>query len=523
MQYDEFTNPHITTENMLEELFILEPTKETDIRARLGQSIASINVLDLQKVLLESKILSKQSLSHLIGAVSGLDVFHNDGADVKENLSKLAPLPIEVARTAGALKVSDDPLKIAFIEDAKFNLEVVNKALNGEHFEVMLISGVDFQDLFKVLYKKNIPNNLRVVETNNILELLEETVSNRGSDLHLTVGSVPILRVDGTLVPLKREVITKEWLSKALFDLAGESRYKTWERNKDVDFAYQYGQNRFRCNIGEDLNGITLAARLLPRGIPTPDGLGMPKAIRDFIHLDRGLVLITGPTGSGKSTTLATLMNQIALTQARHIITLEDPIEFLLPQGGMSVVHQRELGASFLDFAGGIRQALRQDPDVVLVGELRDQETMRTAITCAETGHLVFSTLHTYDSVSTVARLVNSFSGGERDAFRAQLAYILKGIVSQTLIPHASGRGRVAAYEIMVSTPAISTNLAQVDGHVKLKHSLESGANWGMQTMEMSLADLAAREIILEEDAAFKAPDKNDFNKRLEANRAKLV
>jgi twitching motility protein PilT len=501
----------LTPQDLLTELLTQDTHRRSDIRAKLGPDAISATLFELENILISRKIVSNSRLRSLLAAASGLEVFDPETTD----LSILRSIDSVVAKSAGALLTSENPLKIAFIEDTPINIDIVSRALGGQDFEVNLITTYDFKSQYKELYSIGYITVKEHPAVTDINELLTETIKSRSSDLHVSIGIPPMLRIDGRLIPLKRQNITAEWLHSQLQELAGDTRYKIWEERKDVDFAYQFGDNRFRCNLGEDLEGITLSARLLPKTIPTPDSLNMPKSIRDFIDLERGLVLITGPTGSGKSTTLATLLNQIALNQSRHIITLEDPVEFVLPINGKAHVNQRELGTSFFNFAAGLRQALRQDPDVILVGELRDQETMRTALTCAETGHLVFGTLHTYDTVSSVDRLVSSFSGAEQDQVRSQLAYILKGIVSQTLVPHASGRGRIAAYEIMITTPAIATNLSKQGGHVNLKHSLESGSQFGMQTMEMALASLVHRGQIREEEAFFRAPDKEDFEKRL--------
>jgi twitching motility protein PilT len=244
------------------------------------------------------------------------------------------------------------------------------------------------------------------------------------------------------------------------------------------------------------------------------DELALPHSVQNFINLDRGLVLVTGATGSGKSTTLAALLAQICTSQKRHLITLEDPIEFILPQGS-SVVHQRELGTSFSSFPEGLRQALRQDPDVVLVGEMRDLSTIRTAITAAETGHLVFGTLHTFDAASTVSRLVAMYPSEEQDQIRSTLSYTLKGIVSQTLLRSISGKGRVAAFEVMVTNFGIANNLRKIDGAVHLRGAIETGSRDGMQTMDMALADLVRRRLITEEEALEKVVDAADFKRRM--------
>jgi twitching motility protein PilT len=257
-----------------------------------------------------------------------------------------------------------------------------------------------------------------------------------------------------------------------------------------------------------------LAARKIPTKIPTPDEISLPLAVQNLVHLDRGIVLVTGPTGSGKSTTLAALLASIARNQSRHIITLEDPVEFHLPSG-RSVVHQRELGASFTSFSDGLRQALRQDPDVILVGEMRDLETIRTALTAAETGHLVFGTLHTYDAASTITRIVSVFPPEEQDQVRSLLSYIMKAIISQTLIPNMSGTGRSAAFEVMLATPAIANNLRRIDGQAQLRQTIETSSREGMQTLDMALVELVKRRAISEEHALEKAMFKEDFLRRL--------
>jgi twitching motility protein PilT len=290
---------------------------------------------------------------------------------------------------------------------------------------------------------------------------------------------------------------------------------EAWLNNSDADFAFTYGAARFRVNFGRDRRGMTIAARKIPTNVPTMQDIHLPEAVRRLVGLDRGLVLVVGPTGSGKSTTLASMLSAIAVDQHRHIITLEDPIEFMIPSG-RSVVHQRELGQSFISFPAGLRQALRQDPDVILVGEMRDLDTIRTALTAAETGHLVFGTLHTFDAPSTVGRLVSSFPAEEHDQVRAQLSYILKAVVAQTLLPLATTKGRVAAFEVMLSTPAIQNNLRKVEGHAFLRQTIETSSRDGMQTMEMALVDLVRRGVVRLDDAEQRAPDPENFRRRID-------
>jgi twitching motility protein PilT len=259
-----------------------------------------------------------------------------------------------------------------------------------------------------------------------------------------------------------------------------------------------------------------MTLRKLPSVIPTFDDLSAPDAIRRFAELERGLVLVTGPTGSGKSTTLAAIINAIITGSARHVITLEDPIEFRFPTDRASLVNQREYGSSFSDFPEGIRDSLRQDPDVILVGEMRDKQTIAAALTAASTGHLCLGTLHTSDAPQTVARIVNAFDSSERDEVRAQLAQMLKGVVSQTLLPRAGNKGRVAAYEILVANPAIATNLRKVGGENALKQTMQTAAREGMVTLEASLASLVRRGVVRKDEAEFRAQDVEEFQRALD-------
>lgn len=286
-------------------------------------------------------------------------------------------------------------------------------------------------------------------------------------------------------------------------------------RTHNRDAGYGYGSVRFRINVGADMHGRTMAIRRLPSRIPSFDDLGLPNSVRRFCDLERGLVLVTGPTGSGKSTTLAAILSHIALNQPRHILTLEDPIEFVLPSR-KAVVHQREAKLSFTSFADGLRQSLRQDPDVILVGEARDPETIRAAVTAAETGALVFATLHTYDAAMAVGRIVSAYPEGEQEQVRSQIAGVLKGVVSQTLLPAVSG-GRVGAFEVLVSTPGIVNNLRKVDGLLQLRQLIATGVKQGMQTMEMHLAQLVRRGLVTEAEAEFKARDNEEFHRHLAA------
>lgn len=497
--------PSITPGELIESLITNGIVDENQLVGILGADRHNISLNRLEMLLLKANVLSPQRLLLLKGMIAGLPT-------LDETMRVLAELPAQLARAAGVLLVESDVPTVAIVEDLPVNLERVAHHLGTPDFDLVLMTAQQFTELFKATYQGEKTETRPA--TKDLFEILDEAVRRRASDIHLSVGEPPCIRVDGTLVFLDRRPLDKDWMYSQLARFAGEECFASLLTSFDEDFAYGYGASRFRVNLGWDRNGPTMAGRKLPTKIPTPDDLGLPRAIRDFCHLERGLVLVTGPTGSGKSTTLACLLNQVAQHQSRHLITLEDPIEFLLPSG-KALVQQRELGVNFTSFPGGLRQALRQDPDVVLVGEMRDLETTRTAITAAETGHLVFGTLHTYDASSSVARMISQFPSDEQEQIRSQLAYILKGIVSQTLLPLAAGQGRVAAYEVMVSTPAIANNLRKVDGHNALRQSIELGTNQGMQTMDMALSDLVRRAVVRETEAEFRARDLEEFHRRV--------
>lgn len=502
-----YEGPSITADKLIAELLALGVMSDQDLVSVLGEARHNIKLPRLESILVQRSVLSDARIGLLKGMLAGLPILPDEDPKV---LSDLDPT---VSRQCGALVVDAGRTTVAFIEDTPTNVDRVALVLGTTDFDVWLCTWQQFTDLHRSVY---LHEDIDVREPlGKMSEVLDEAIRRRASDIHVAIGQPPKLRIDGSLMDMATRPADRAWMDAEMLHLAGNHHVQVARETSAADFAYQYGENRFRCNLGLDTEGLTLAARLLPTNIPTPDDINLPPPIRRFTDLERGLVLVTGPTGSGKSTTLAALLNQIALKQDRHIITLEDPIEFILPSDGKSHVNQRELGKGFFSFADALRQALRQDPDVILVGELRDAETMRTALTAAETGHLVFGTLHTYDTASSVSRLVSSFSGEEQDQVRAQLAYILKGIVSQTLVPHASGKGRVAAFEVMVASPAISNNLRKLDGQNSLRQSLETGRAEGMQTMEMALADLVRSGQIRQEDGEFKAKDVEDFHRRL--------
>jgi twitching motility protein PilT len=321
-------------------------------------------------------------------------------------------------------------------------------------------------------------------------DILMEVVKRRASDLHITTGRQPMVRLRGSLKPLEDYPrLSPTDTREVIYSILNSSQRQRLETDWQIDFAYSIpGHGRFRVNAYFQRGTIGAAFRLIPNETVPFESLGLPSVIRDFARRPRGIVLVTGPTGSGKSTTLASLINEINETRDEHIMTIEDPIEFL-HQHKRCVVNQRELGADARSFADALKAALRQDPDVILVGEMRDMETIGTALTAAETGHLVFATLHTQDAPQTVDRIIDVFPPTQQGQVRAQLAIGLQGVVTQTLVPTADGNGRCVAAEVLVPTPGVRNLIREGKTH-QIYSLIQTGAQHGMQTMDTSLAGL---------------------------------
>jgi twitching motility protein PilT len=321
-------------------------------------------------------------------------------------------------------------------------------------------------------------------------ELLMEVLHRRASDLHVTAGQNPVIRVRGRLVQLEDyPVLTTTATREVIYSILTNDQRQRLETDWQLDFAYAIpGVARFRVNAYVQRQAISAAFRLIPQELPSIDDLGLPAVLHDFARRPRGMVLVTGPTGSGKSTSLAGIIDEINRTREEHILTIEDPIEFL-HRHKKCIVNQREIGSDAQSFAGALKAALRQDPDVILVGEMRDLETIHTALTAAETGHLVFATLHTQDTPQTIDRIIDVFPPEQQQQVRVQLSVALQGIVTQQLLPTLDGSGRIAACEVLVPTPAIRNLIREGKTH-QIYSSLQTGANMGMQTMDTALAQL---------------------------------
>ena len=333
-------------------------------------------------------------------------------------------------------------------------------------------------------------------------DLLNLVIENEASDLHITVGSPPVIRVDGELIPTDLDVLTPMDTRSLIYNMLTAEQQKEFEDNFELDMSYSvHGFGRFRVNVYKQRGCIGAAFRVIPTKIPTIEDLKLPPKLRDFTKLHKGLVLFTGPTGSGKSTSLASLINIINEERRCHIITVEDPIEYL-HYHKRSIVNQRELHIDTKSFGEALRRVLREDPDVILVGEMRDLETVSTACTMAETGHLVFGTLHTTDAAQTINRIIDIFPPHQQSQIRSQLSFVLRAVVAQQLLPIASGKGRVVAAEILTSNPAVANCIREqkISG---LYTVMQTSQNEGMMTFEQCLRDLYLRgDITLEEAIA---------------------
>ena len=332
-----------------------------------------------------------------------------------------------------------------------------------------------------------------------ITELLKFTLDNKASDLHLAATNQPIVRIDGELQRIKTDVLTADMIRAMLFSVMSEEQRAVYEGELEHDFAISFGADaRFRVNAFTNRAGSAAVFRVIPTKIPTMEQLDLPPVMRRLAELEKGLVLVTGPTGSGKSTTLASMINHINATYPYHILTVEDPVEFFHPSK-TSLVNHREIGNDTKSFARALKSALREDPDVILVGEMRDHETISLALTAAETGHLVFGTLHSNTASKTIDRIIDVFPAAEKEMVRAMLSSSIQGVIAQTLLKRAGG-GRVAAHEIMVGTNAVR-NLIRENQLAQLYSMIQTGSRYGMQTMEDSINDLVVSGAITEQTA----------------------
>lgn len=337
-------------------------------------------------------------------------------------------------------------------------------------------------------------------------ELLKQTVENGASDLHLTSGIQPVMRKDGKLVRLGDDIISPSDTDAFVHEILDEERYLEFEKSGDVDLSFsRAGIGRFRVNVFKQRGSCAIAIRQVITSVPKLCDLGLPGIVGDIIRRTKGLILVTGPTGSGKSTTLSAMIDQINEERECHVLTLEDPIEFL-HKHKKSLINQREIGHDSTSYAAALRAAMREDPDVILVGEMRDMETISTAVTAAETGHLVLSTLHTVGAVNTIDRIIDVFPPHQQQQIRIQISMVLQGVISQQLLSRVDKKGRVAAIEVMVATPAIRNLIRESKTH-QLTAAIQTGVKYGMQAMDNNLVSLYRKGAISYDDAVAHSMD----------------
>ncbi len=347
----------------------------------------------------------------------------------------------------------------------------------------------------------------------SFFELIDKTVKMKASDLHLTVGLMPMARIDGKLMPIAEYRLQSDDIYGYCKEALDEKQLALLEERGELDFAYSAPQTgRFRINAFKQRGSYAIAARVVNMRIPSPEELALPQSLVEMCDKKRGLVLVTGATGSGKSTTLASLINVVNHKHNHHIITIEDPIEYL-HRHDKSIINQREIGSDSLSFANALRGALRQDPDVILVGEMRDHDTISVAVTAAETGHLVFSTLHTIGAVNTIDRIIDVFEPAQQQQIRTQLADVLQCVVSQQLIPKIDG-GRVAAFEVMLTNAAIRNNIRE-SKTFQIQSAIQTNQKLGMRTMDDAIFDLYEKKVISLENTIAYAQDRVAMRKRM--------
>ncbi|MGI5970415.1 MAG: type IV pilus twitching motility protein PilT [Oscillospiraceae bacterium] len=348
----------------------------------------------------------------------------------------------------------------------------------------------------------------------SFFDLLDEAIRLNASDVHFSAGIPPCCRIDGSIIRMGEDILTPEIINVIVDSVLDRNQTEVFKEKGEVDLAYSIaGLGRFRVNVFRQRGSAAIAVRVLNLTIPSPKELGIPDCVVNLTSKKRGLVLVTGPTGSGKSTTLASLINVINYRYPYHVITLEDPVEYL-HRHNKSIVNQREMGTDSRDYASALRAALREDPDVILVGEMRDLETISTAVTAAETGHLVFSTLHTIGAANTIDRIIDVFPPYQQQQIRTQLADVLEGVISQQLIPKKDGKGRVAALEVMLVNSAIRNNIREAKTF-QIASVMQTNRKIGMQTMDDALYDLYSSGRISGEHALQYSQDRIAMGKRI--------
>ncbi len=483
----------------------------------------------LGNVLVELGAVSPEEIARILGATLGLKVV--DLTILPANMDTIRLLPESMARRFAVVPVShlDTILHIAMVNPLD-NLAIdLIQARTGMHLERMIATERDIRTAIERLYGQ-LAREMKLgssaaeqkaagaaakkgdemSEVLHVDDLLRMMMQRRASDLHLTASTPPTLRIDGDLHPTSTDRLSPKKAHELVYAILTDEQIQEFERVWELDFAYSIpGLSRFRVNVHRQRGTVGAVFRAVPVDPPSLDGLGMPDVLKTFCSRPRGLVMVTGPTGSGKSTTLAAMIREINVTRRCHIVTVEDPIEFL-HRNERSIIIQREVGSDTATFANALRHVLRQDPDVILIGEMRDLETIGAAVTAAETGHLVLATLHTTSAAQTVDRVVDVFPPHQQEQIRVQLSTVLEGIVCQTLIPLADGKGRTCAQEVLVATPAIRNLIREAKTH-QMSSVLQSSASEGMQSLDQALKSLVIQGKITPQAAMAVASNPADF------------
>jgi twitching motility protein PilT len=482
----------------------------------------------LGSVLVELGAISPEDMVQALSKALGLRAI--DLTNAQGSTDAIRVLPESMARRFGVVPVSqvDTTLHLAMVNPLDTLACDLIQARTGMHLERLVAAERDVRSAIDRFYTR-LARDLKAPvakvdgkawspaeqaaedeEIMHVDDLLRLMMKRRSSDLHLGASTPPILRIDGELSPVTSHKLTPRRVHELIYAILTDEQITVFEENWELDFAYSVtGLSRFRVNVHRQRGTVGAVFRAVPVDPPTLDGLGMPDVLKTFAARPRGLVLVTGPTGSGKSTTLAAMIREINVTRRCHIVTVEDPIEFL-HRNEKSIVIQREVGSDTKSFTMALRHVLRQDPDVILIGEMRDLETIAAAITAAETGHLVLATLHTTSAAQTVDRVVDVFPPHQQEQIRVQLSTVLEGIVCQTLLPLADGNGRVCAQEILLATPAIRNLIREGKTH-QMPSVLQSSAAEGMQTLDQALKTLVMQAKVSPQAAMAVASNPQDF------------
>jgi twitching motility protein PilT len=485
----------------------------------------------LGSVLVELGAISPEDMAQAISKSLGLRLL--DLAKAAANLDAIRALPESMARRFAVVPVSqvDTTLHLAMVNPLDGLACDLIQARTGMHLERMVATERDVRTAIDRFYgqlsrelrgpaagagedRRTSPGTAAsgagAEEVMHVDDLLRQVMKRRASDLHLGAGTAPTLRIDGELVPINAQKLSPRKVHELIYAILIDEQITEFEENWELDFAYSVpGHSRFRVNIHRQRGTLGAVFRAVPVDPPSLDGLGMPDVLKTFCSRPRGLVLVTGPTGSGKSTTLAAMIREINVTRRCHVVTVEDPIEFL-HRNEKCIIIQREVGSDTKTFASALRHVLRQDPDVILIGEMRDLETISAAITAAETGHLVLATLHTTSAAQTVDRIVDVFPPHQQEQIRVQLSTVLEGIICQTLLPLADGKGRVCAQEVLVATSAIRNLIREGKTH-QMPSVLQSSASEGMQTLDQALKVLVQQGKVVPQVAMAVASNPADF------------